>query len=261
MVFSDFLSVLKQKGLEAIGRYYSIYYGFVEDCNDPKKSGRLQLVIPDITGTKPLPIWASSLGIHSSNEHGYYGLPKKGDRVWVQFRNGDPSFPVWSYAHYDETERYSPIFQQNYNDVAGIKSRFSYLKFDDTDETVILRSLKTNYGIEVNSNGVSIVADNISLGSLNSSSQTAVLGDNLFDKLGELINTVKDLGNQVETIMNAVITESTANAVQVPLLAPANQVIVQSFVPVYTSLSTMDTNLSVLYQTLSEIKSQRVTLE
>jgi hypothetical protein len=89
------IELIVNKGLEALGRYYSSYRGIVIDNVDPKNRGRLVLTIPSISGSA---IWAEPKGLDGALQTGFKWLtPKKGQIVWVEFQNGDFRYPLWSY--------------------------------------------------------------------------------------------------------------------------------------------------------------------
>jgi hypothetical protein len=69
-------------------RFFGTYKGIVKAINDPKNSNRLQVVVPQITGTDALDWAEPSLS-------GTVNLPSVGDTVWIIFQSGDTSYPVW----------------------------------------------------------------------------------------------------------------------------------------------------------------------
>ena len=96
-------SILKQmftRGLEQFGRFYSVYRGFVWNREDPLKYSRLQIIIPEITGTKPHLYWAWPVGGFAGEGYGMQVLPQVGDVVWVQFEKGHTKKPVWSHGYF-----------------------------------------------------------------------------------------------------------------------------------------------------------------
>lgn len=66
-----------------------IYRAIVRDNRDPRKSGRLKVSIPQLTGSTPTDwIWPLVTS-------GFMVLPKAGEQVWVGFEAGDTENPVW----------------------------------------------------------------------------------------------------------------------------------------------------------------------
>ena len=77
-----------------------IYRAIVRDNRDPRKSGRLKVAIPQLTGSTPTDwIWPLVTA-------GYLVLPKAGEQVWVGFEAGDQENPVWL-GKTAETQSYS----------------------------------------------------------------------------------------------------------------------------------------------------------
>jgi len=76
-------------------RFFGIYRGIVKNNNDPLNSNRLQVSVPQITGTESLD-WAEPCLPPFS---GTISIPLVGDRVWVSFESGDTSYPVWVGIH------------------------------------------------------------------------------------------------------------------------------------------------------------------
>ena len=86
-----------------------IYVGLVERNNDPEKLGRVKVRVPHVYGSvgsesgavsvNDLP-WALPLGLPaggSAMSGGMDWLPEPGDQVCVQFLDGEPEKPVWSW--------------------------------------------------------------------------------------------------------------------------------------------------------------------
>ena len=69
-----------------------LYAGTVTSVEDPDKLGRLKVSVPSVHGAvgSDLDAWA-----RPCVPSGHFFVPVVGDRVWVAFENGDPSFPVW----------------------------------------------------------------------------------------------------------------------------------------------------------------------
>jgi len=119
-------------GLEAIGKYYSVYRGHVMDNEDSSGLGRIQIVVPSIFGGVEHPIWAYPRNNFSGNGYGMQILPVKGDLVWIEFEHGNPKFPVWSHAHYAIGEKPEEFVSPQ---VYGFKSpKGQIIVIDDRDD-------------------------------------------------------------------------------------------------------------------------------
>lgn len=73
-------------------KYWGKYLGVVRDYYDPENLGRLRIEIPEIygVGEERWSPWALPC-----LPPGRYDVPLEGEAVWVEFRDGDPSKPIW----------------------------------------------------------------------------------------------------------------------------------------------------------------------
>ncbi len=90
--------------------HVGIYIGYVEKVNDPEKLGRVKARVPLVYGTKggtigAVPMddipWAIPHGMPAGGSPlsgGMSWLPEVGDQVVVQFLDGEPEKPVWSWC-------------------------------------------------------------------------------------------------------------------------------------------------------------------
>lgn len=84
-------------------RYYGKYHGFVVDNQDPQRRGRLRLIVPEVLGEIPSG-WAEPCVPYGGGMNfGNFDVPPitRGAKgayttgVWVEFRHGNPQFPIW----------------------------------------------------------------------------------------------------------------------------------------------------------------------
>ena len=183
---------LMHLGLEAFGKYYSSYRGFVVDRNDPLGLGRLQLLIPQVTGNNPYKYWALPKGVYSGEGYGSQVIPQNGDLVWVEFEGGCPEVPIWNHGHFGMGEMPTDAELQDKNTYWFLSPQGNLLLANDTKKLI---RIKTPAGdlVEINGNSISLVTSKkISLGQLDGSAEPAVLGNQLVTTLQSLI---KILGN------------------------------------------------------------------
>jgi hypothetical protein len=77
-------------------RFYGKYRGFVVNNNDPKKLGRLELLVPSVLGPKVVTGWALPCVPYGGDvNQGFLCIPERGAGVWVEFEEGDLEFPIW----------------------------------------------------------------------------------------------------------------------------------------------------------------------
>jgi hypothetical protein len=80
-----------------LGPYVAKYRGTVISNVDPESRGRLTLSVPAVLGLVPS-TWAEPcvpLAGPSGPPMGVFLVPPIGAGVWVEFENGDPSYPLW----------------------------------------------------------------------------------------------------------------------------------------------------------------------
>jgi uncharacterized protein involved in type VI secretion and phage assembly len=76
-------------------RYVGKYRGTVVNNVDPMQLGRLQAIVPDVS-TVMLTSWAMPCVPVGGIQTGVFTVPPIGAKIWVEFEQGDPDFPVWT---------------------------------------------------------------------------------------------------------------------------------------------------------------------
>lgn len=176
------------------------YIGVVSDNNDPKKLGRVKVLIPLFEDMEPdsypwaYPLLSTFLG--NSPNAVSFNVPEIGSQVRVSFPTKDIYAPYYSGCEMNE-ENKCTFFDEDYPNCYGSKdSRGNFIKVNKkTDKTTIQHSSTTN--VEVTQDGT------VTLTNPNGSSIMFDSGDNL------TIDSVKEL--QVDA------TSVTAQAGQVTL--------------------------------------------
>ncbi|MGA7206337.1 MAG: phage baseplate assembly protein V [Specibacter sp.] len=75
--------------------YYGKYRGTVVNNVDPQQTGRIQALVPDVTGVIPT-TWALPCVPFAGAQQGIYVVPPIGSGVWIEYEQGDPDYPVWT---------------------------------------------------------------------------------------------------------------------------------------------------------------------
>jgi uncharacterized protein involved in type VI secretion and phage assembly len=75
-------------------RFYGKYRGTVVNNLDPMQIGRVQVIVPDVSGVLPSS-WAMPCLPMAGTRMGIYTVPPVGANVWVEFERGDPDLPIW----------------------------------------------------------------------------------------------------------------------------------------------------------------------
>jgi uncharacterized protein involved in type VI secretion and phage assembly len=78
----------------AVQRYYGKYRGTVVNNVDPLQIGRIQAIVPDVSGEVPTS-WAMPCLPVAGFGTGVFTVPSLGAGVWVEFEHGDPDYPIW----------------------------------------------------------------------------------------------------------------------------------------------------------------------
>jgi len=144
MVFRHFIERLVYYGLEAFGKYYSSYRGYVVDNNDPDNMGRLKLQVPSVARSKTLQTWAYPKHGFSGADYGTQLLPLIGDLVWVEFELGNPSQPLWMLGHFGKEERPEEFSSPQ---IYGFKSPKGQIIIIDDDKEEIIINHGENEGL------------------------------------------------------------------------------------------------------------------
>jgi uncharacterized protein involved in type VI secretion and phage assembly len=74
--------------------FWGKYRGTVVNNVDPMQIGRLQVLVPDVSGVM-LSSWAMPCAPVAGMQSGIFALPIIGSGVWVEFERGDPDYPIW----------------------------------------------------------------------------------------------------------------------------------------------------------------------
>ncbi len=75
-------------------KFYGKYRGTVVQNIDPLQTGRIQVIVPDVSGLIPS-TWAMPCVPIAGKQMGTYMVPQIGAGVWVEFEQGDPDYPIW----------------------------------------------------------------------------------------------------------------------------------------------------------------------
>lgn len=137
--------------------FYGKYRGIVTDIEDPLKIGRIKARVPDVLGDEPSG-WALPCVPFAGDGMGFYALPSSDARVWIEFEQGDPDYPVWTGCWWGEDELPDEAGQEPYKKVV-IKTNGGHLiSLDDSGNDEI--TIQTSGGQKIVMNSTSIKIDN-----------------------------------------------------------------------------------------------------
>lgn len=85
--------------MTAQSRYVGKYRGTVVNNIDPMQQGRIQAMVPDVSGLT-LTSWAMPCLPVAGLQTGMFTVPIIGSGVWIEFEKGDPDYPIWTGCFY-----------------------------------------------------------------------------------------------------------------------------------------------------------------
>lgn len=149
--------LIQQRGIEAIGRFYSTYRGIVITNYDPDSQNKVCVYLPSIL--RGVEVWAYPKHQQGGPGSGFKWLsPREGSIVYVEFENGDPRHPLWSYHGWAIGEMPPELNKPN---VLGfITPKGNKIILDESDsgvltaiiqQDIIIKSLDGNINVDANS--------------------------------------------------------------------------------------------------------------
>ncbi len=75
-------------------KFLGKYRGTVFNNIDPMQQGRIQAMVPDVSGLIPTS-WALPCVPVGGTQMGFFAVPPIGAGVWIEFEQGDPDQPIW----------------------------------------------------------------------------------------------------------------------------------------------------------------------
>lgn len=264
----EFIKNIIYNGLEYFNKYYSEYRGFVVDNEDPKKQGRLRLVVPGIMDD-PTDYWAPSSGTFSGKGFGSHVIPPVATCVWVSFENGDADKPVWRHGYF--AKDHIPDELKDVNNYWFKTPRGHLIEMDDTEKEVRLTDSNGNV-VVLTTEGVSIIPNGkIYLGSEDTAAEPGVMGDTLESLLKTHLNNTTRLTNELSTFaanvdnaMKLMAPPPTAVGVVAPLVAAINAqsaIITGQVAALTASANSLNESTMTLLNKLPKIKSDKVKLD
>jgi uncharacterized protein involved in type VI secretion and phage assembly len=138
-------------------RFYGKYRGVVTNVDDPQRRGRLRVKVGAIG--EDAEFWCMPCVPYAGANVGLVCLPEVGAGVWIEFEQGDVSYPIWSGCFWglDEMpEQASPA-------VKVLRTRAGHqIKLDDDAEAIEISDAHGNLvtmdsqGITLERNGQSV---------------------------------------------------------------------------------------------------------
>jgi hypothetical protein len=139
-------------------RFWGPWAARVNNNNDPDKMGRLEVIIPQVTGAAPHPNWAWPMAtLPGAQDRGSLWLPENQDSVWVIFEHGNPNYPTWSGGWHAKDELHADL-QTNYPSRRGLVTKAGHqLVFDDTNNGQVIFKHGAGYELTFDDSGSGLV--------------------------------------------------------------------------------------------------------
>jgi uncharacterized protein involved in type VI secretion and phage assembly len=86
------------------GPFLGKYRATVHNNVDPDGLGRIQAIVPSVTGPNHPSTWALPCLPAAGAGMGHFTVPQKGAGVWIEYQGGDPAYPVWVGGYWSDGE-------------------------------------------------------------------------------------------------------------------------------------------------------------
>lgn len=143
--------------------YFGKYRAKVQNVNDPEKRGRIRVLCPKVLGNS-VSNWCEPCVPVAYNFGGDFAVPKVGETVWIEFEAGDVNKPVYTGGWWAKNG--APLSPYNTNTRCIEWNGCMIVMSEGNSDISAPSSVNIYVGgnrITISSNGVDIVANNISL--------------------------------------------------------------------------------------------------
>jgi len=110
------------------GKFFGKHRGTVMSNLDPMHLGRLLVIVPEVMGLPPLANWAMPCVPYAGPQVGFVAIPPIGAKVWIEFEDGNPAYPIWTGCFWGELEMPAEAILPS---TVLFKTNFTTLKIDD----------------------------------------------------------------------------------------------------------------------------------
>jgi uncharacterized protein involved in type VI secretion and phage assembly len=86
------------------GPFLGKYRATVHNNVDPNGLGRIQAIVPSVTGPDNPSTWALPHLPAAGAGMGLFTVPRNGAGVWIEYEGGDHNYPVWVGGYWSEGE-------------------------------------------------------------------------------------------------------------------------------------------------------------
>jgi hypothetical protein len=78
----------------SLPKFWGKYRGTVFNNIDPEQRGRIQAIVPAVTGLVPSS-WAMPCVPFAGKQEGFFAVPQMASGVWIEYEDGNPDKPIW----------------------------------------------------------------------------------------------------------------------------------------------------------------------
>ncbi len=174
-------------------RYFGKYRGQVTDNDDPSDLGRVKATVPRLLDDVELGWALPAFAYGGIAEQGFFAVPDIGAGVWIEFEEGDLSYPIWTGTWYQSSqipESAKPA-QKVLKTASGHK-----IVLDDDAKSITITDANGNVismdGSDIKitaGNATAITIDGPSIVLVDGASEPLVLGNQLQQYLSTLVST------------------------------------------------------------------------
>jgi hypothetical protein len=197
------------------GKYYGKYRGTVIDNLDPKKMGRVRLVVASLLGTTELDWALPCLPFGGLADQGWFSVPEIKAQVWVEFEEGELSQPIWTGTFWRKGDDVPKAAALEEPTTRLMKTPAGHIfQFDDKEgEEKILLQHVAGAEVTIDENGTVAVTDAVgSHVTLDADAEEVVVEDVNGNSLSMTASgiTIEDSnGNKIEMASSGVTVEDS----------------------------------------------------
>src|SRR5712691_10943234 len=154
--------------------FYGKYRGIVTDNNDPLSMGRIRAQVLDVLGDDESG-WALPCVPFAGNGMGFYAIPDVGARIWIEFEQGDPDYPIWTGCWWGSQDELPDEVSDGAEQKVLIKTKEGQkILLDDSNSEI---TIQTSGGQKIVMNSSSIKIDNGNGATIELSSSKVAVND------------------------------------------------------------------------------------
>jgi phage baseplate assembly protein gpV len=171
-------------------RYYGKYRGQVTDNSDPNNLGRLRAKVPRLMGDTETGWALPAFPYGGASEQGFFVVPDVGAGVWIEFEEGNLSYPIWTGTWYSSGS--IPESAQPAQKVLKTKSGHKIVLDDDGGTLTITDSNGNSIAMDSSEvkisvgNATKIVIEAPAIELVEGAAHPLVFGDNLLQYLNQI---------------------------------------------------------------------------